>query len=94
MTLTEYIEKIKTENAITYGTHKIEEYINSKAKEVLKGKNGAIDDETIKKWILEYEPNKAEEKTEKKDEEPKPIEKPVGVPKKETGEWGEQQSLF
>lgn len=99
MTLTEYIEKIKAENAIPYGTHKIEEYINNKARKANKDKSGCIciDDETVKKWILEYDPNKtATEKFEKIQEEKKEpeMEKPVGVTKKETGEWGEQQSLF
>ena len=98
MTLTEYIEKIKAENGIQFETAGIEKHINDKAREANKDKSGCIciDDETVKKWILEYDPNKegTEKFQEKKKETKKEMEKPVGVPKKETGEWGEQQSLF
>jgi precorrin isomerase len=99
MTLTEYIEKIKAENGIQFDTAGIEKHINDKARKANGHKSGCIciDDETVKKWILEYDPTKeATEKFEKiqEEKEEKEMEKPVGVPKKETGEWGEQQSLF
>lgn len=61
MTLNEFIEKVKSENNITYETEDILDQITDKAKEHLNGKDGGIDDETIKEWILNYNP---EEKVE------------------------------
>ena len=61
MTLIEFIEQIKKENDIAYKTEDIEKQIMDKAKKQLNNKDGAIDDETIKEWILNYNP---EEKVE------------------------------
>lgn len=95
MTLTEYIEKVVIEKGIDYRVGDIKDYIVDKAKKELKGRNGAIDDETITKWILDYTPDKKKEKKTKiLDDKETKIDKPIGVTKEIKGEWGEQQSLF
>ena len=96
MTLTEFIEKTIIEKGIDYQVQDIEDYIFDKAKKEIKGTYGAIDDETITKWILDYTPDKKKEKKTKILDEPKEtkVGKPVGITKEIKGEWGEQQSLF
>lgn len=99
MTLTEYIEQIKLENNIQHETAKIAKYIVSKArKQPRESSCAAVDNETVKKWILEYSPDK-DEKEVKKEDKVKTI--PTGtvdaVPvgrSEESGEWGTQESLF
>lgn len=71
MTLTEYITQVKQEHNIEWDVEDIEDYVEEKAKEVLVGKNGAIDDETINKWILEYSPTQADLERKAKREEAK-----------------------
>lgn len=102
MTLTEYIEKVKLENNISYPTENIEQYIMDKAHDKAVHNVAAVDDETIRQWIIEYRPTPTEMKNKPKvptAEElralktPK-VEKPVGITEKREGEWGEQQSLF
>ncbi|MBR2578018.1 MAG: hypothetical protein IKE38_03705 [Erysipelotrichaceae bacterium] len=97
MTLNEYIEKIKLEHNIKYSTQAIENYVTDKARELLKSRSGAVDDETVKAWILEFDPKKEDEEKEEKatkKEDKKDFDKPIGNPKQEKGQWGEQQSLF
>lgn len=87
MTLHEYIEKARIEHNLSATITEIEDYVTKKAKDKLKNKSGAIDDDTVLKWILECKPTGEE----KKEEEPV---KPAGVTEKKEEEWGEQQSLF
>ncbi len=97
MTLNEYIEKIKLEHNIEYSAQAIENYVTDKAKKLLKSRSGAVDDETVKSWILEFNPGKEDEEKEEeatKKEDKKDFDKPIGHPKQEKGQWGEQQSLF
>lgn len=54
MTLNEYISKIKLENNIQAEDKDIEDYVVKKAKEYLKGKNGAVDNEMVAQWIKSY----------------------------------------
>lgn len=100
MTLTEYIDQIKLENNIQHDTAKIAKYIVSKARKQPKD-NGcaAVDNETVKKWILEYSPDKDEKKDEKKvkvEDKVKtiPTGTPVGKEEEKENEWGVQESLF
>ena len=94
MTLTEFIERVKLENGIQFDTKDIEKSIVEKARKAKTGNCAAVDDETVKKWILEYKPG---EKKEEKKAEPKEEAKTVAVPvgkSEESGEWGTQESLF
>ena len=105
MTLNEFIEQVKSENNITYETEDILDQITDKAKEHLNGKDGGIDDETIKNWIMNYDPNykpvkknkqekNVEEKAEKTPAQQRT--KIVGTKDKDKveGSWGIQESLF
>ena len=100
MTLIEFIEKIKVENNIAYKTEDIEKQIMDKAKKKLNNKNGAIDNETIKKWIVSYKPrneSEADEETKHQEEAPEQSRvKIVGTKDKDKveGSWGIQESLF
>lgn len=102
MTLREFIDKLKFENNIEYSAEEMENYVTDKARDLLHNRNGAVDDETVKAWILEYSPEKESEekqeratkKFEKAQEDKKDFDKPIGNPKQEKGQWGEQQSLF
>lgn len=60
ITLKEYIQKLKDEHNIEWEVEDIENYVENKAQELLDGKNGGIDDETVKSWILAYSPTQEE----------------------------------
>ena len=100
MTLTEFIDRIKLENNIQFETKDIEQSIIRKARKVKTGNCAAVDDETVKQWILEYDPEK--EKPPVIDESKKvrvvpgtgTVAVPVGKPEEKENEWGTQQSLF
>lgn len=95
MTLEEFVEKVKIENNIKHKTLDILKFINDKANKKLNNKPGAIDDETIKDWILKFNPNKTDE-----DDDSnlviEPKKKVVGTKDKDKveGSWGSQTSLF
>lgn len=72
MTLKEFVNKTILENNLQFKVDDVVDNINKKAKEYLGGKNGAIDDETIKNWIINYKPDNVEVK--ETEEEIKPIE--------------------
>ena len=90
MTIKEYIVQVKIENGLKLNEVEVENAIMKKAKKYLNGRDGSIDNELIKKWIIEIanSPESA-----KKDDE---VELPVVTSKKEKvdGSWGQQTSLF
>lgn len=106
MTLKEYCYDVLIEmrKEQEYNVDNVVDYVTEKAREYLNSKNGAVDDDTIKKWVMEYDPSKevkAEEKPKKKisemsldeaianaKEEHKPKKKEV------SGSWGTMESLF
>lgn len=62
MTLLEFIEKIKAEHNISTSTGNLEKMINKRARAAAGQANCvAIDNETVKGWILEYEGWKADD---------------------------------
>ena len=92
MTLTEFIDRVKLENSIEFETKDIEKAIVSNAQKLRSGNCAAVDDETVKKWILEYKPGEKKEEP-KKETKTETVAVPVGK-SEEKGEWGTQQSLF
>lgn len=60
MSLITFIDRILTENnMLQYPVEDVEEYVFEKAKEEANGESSiGIDDETVKKWILDYTPDK------------------------------------
>lgn len=112
MSLTTFIDRILTENdMLQYAVEDVKEYVFEKAKEEANGESSiGIDDETVKKWILDYTPDKKADKVETKTElktvkakagytyeTVRPVKEKI-VSKKEKsnveGSWGVQESLF
>lgn len=67
MTLNEYIENIKLEQTLNFDTNKCNTYVTDKARE-LGGNCVAVDDETVKQWIIEFANKPQEEQVKKKAE--------------------------
>lgn len=100
MELKTFIDRVLTENnMLQYSVEDVKRYVTDKAKkEAGNSCSIGIDDETIKKWILEYQPGK---KAEKPKEETKKIQHHYVVPSRKRPKpertqfpWGEQQKLF
>lgn len=95
MTLTQFIQDTLKAYSLEFKENEVERYIMQKARAECKGSSIAIDDETIKEWILNYDPAKAPAPAPKAEvkavEKPKPAPKPA--PKKEKKN-DEQISLF
>lgn len=60
MNTIEAIEKFKLEHDIPYDTQDIVDYVMDKARDLIKGQSGFIDDETVYGWILKYNPDQEE----------------------------------
>lgn len=96
MTLNQFIKETLQAYSLKFEEQDVERYIYRKAREECKGSSIAIDDETIKEWILNYDPAKEPKtepapKAEVKAVELKP--KPAPKPKKEKKN-DEQISIF
>lgn len=80
MELKKFIDKVLIENNLNYDSKKVKDYITDKAKLEAKGASSiGISDETVREWIIAYDPNAKEddkEKFEVKAEEKKPEPKP------------------
>lgn len=63
MTLKEYCYDVLIEmrKEQEYNVDNVVDYVTEKAQEYLNNENGAVDDETIKKWVMEYDPSKVSE---------------------------------
>ena len=66
MTLKEYIEKVLQEYNLNHKELDVERYINSKARDHAVGNVAVIDDETIKEWIINYDPKAIETEAKEK----------------------------
>lgn len=97
MTLMEFIQNTLKAYSLKFSENDVKRYIMEKARAECQGSSIAIDDETIKEWILNYDPAKAPApKAEVKAvEKPKPKQesKPAPKPKKEKKN-DEQISIF
>lgn len=81
MTLTEYINETLKAYNLKFKASEIEGYLYDKAREVKKGNCAVVDDETVKEWIINYDPEKrgkswAEKAAEKKATEEEKVEQP------------------
>lgn len=84
-----------------YNIDDVVEYVVERARKHLDGKNGGIDDSTIKQWVMEYDPSKKVKEEVPEVEVKAPTVKPA--PKKDkfepskkeiSGSWGTMESLF
>lgn len=66
ITLPDYIKTVMNEAGFNEPIGDVQRYVRNKAKEALKGQNGAIDNETVRGWILDCRNGVHGEKTEKK----------------------------
>lgn len=100
ITLPDYIKTVMNEAGFNQPIGDVHSYVKNKAKEVLKNQNGAIDNETVKSWILECRngiPGKTEKKqtTFNKEEEIKKAMENAGKPNdKKMGADAYMESLF
>lgn len=108
MTLKEYIEQVLKDYNLKHTVLDVERYLNNKARDQAVGNVAVIDDETVKEWIINFDPAaiEAEEKakaqkhaTEQvkvavKNKEIKEKQEPKPEPKKEEVKKDEQISLF
>lgn len=110
MTLKEYCYDVLIEmrKEQEYNIDDVVDYIVYQAKKHLDGKNGGIADETIKQWVMEYDPSKKIEEESKLEEKPKKKISEMSLdeaianaktehkPKKRevSGSWGTMESLF
>lgn len=79
MTLLQFIEQIKLEIGIEFDTNKAIKYCTDEAGKLSNRQTIGVDDETVKKWVIEYAN--------------KPQEKPV-VKEEKKNEQNTQLSLF
>jgi hypothetical protein len=56
MTLTEYITATLKNYNLTFKPGDVEAFLYDKAREVKKGNCAVVDDDTVKDWILNYDP--------------------------------------
>ena len=101
ITLPDYIKTVMNEAGFDEPIGNVHSYVKNKAKEVLKNQNGAIDNETVKGWILECRngiPGKKEapkQTTFNKEEEIKKAMENAGKPNdKKMGADAYMESLF
>lgn len=93
MTLMEFIQDTLKAYSLKFSENDVKRYIMEKARAECQGSSIAIDDETIKEWILNYDPAKAPKAEVKPLEKPKPKPEPKPTPKKEK-KTDEQISIF
>ncbi len=97
MTLMEFIQDTLKAYSLKFSENDVKRYIMEKARAECQGTSIAIDDETIKEWILNYDPAKAPAPAPKAEvkavEKPKPKPEPKPAPKKEKKN-DEQISIF
>lgn len=95
MTLLEFIQNTIKAYSLKFNENDVKRYIMEKARAECQGSSIAIDDETIKEWILNYDPAKepAPKAEVKAVEKPKPKPEPKPAPKKEKKN-DEQISIF
>lgn len=63
MTLTEYITATLKNYNLTFKPGDVEKFLYEKAKEVKKGNCAVVDDDTVKDWILNYDPDYTKKKS-------------------------------
>lgn len=63
MTLTEYITATLKNYNLTFKPGDVEKFLYEKAKEVKKGNCAVVDDDTVKDWILNYDPDYKKKKS-------------------------------
>lgn len=108
MSLKEFIENVLKEYEMEYKPEDVEKYIISKARDMAVKNVAAVDDETVKDWIVNYDPVQKhspeaqkiiDNKKEKSAQAVKPVIqkklKPIKIEeKKEEKKQNEQLSLF
>ena len=101
ITLFDYIRTVMNEAGFNEPIGDVQRYVNKKAEEALKRQNGAIDNETVRGWILECRngvPGKKKEPkqtTFNKEEEIKKAMENAGKPNdKKMGQDAYMESLF
>lgn len=67
MTLQEFIQNTLTAYNLEYKVEDVSKYLYDKAREIREGKSVvAVDDETVKEWIINYDPAALEAKRKEK----------------------------
>ena len=66
MQLNEFIKKVLEDYKMNYSVPSVEGYIVSKARALAKQNVAVVDDETVKDWIVNYDPKALEEEKEAK----------------------------
>lgn len=61
MQLNEFIKKVLEDYKMNYSVPSVEGYIVSKARALAKQNVAVVDDETVKDWIVNYDPKALEE---------------------------------
>ena len=100
MTIQEFIKQTLDSYDLKHDPEKVLQSIRMRAQALAKNGMAAVDDDTVKDWILQFDPSEKyaeiKKKAAEKKEEPKPIEVKKDPPKKEKKEekQNEQLSLF
>lgn len=63
MTLTEYITATLKNYNLNFKAKDVEAFLYDKAREVKKGNCAVVDDDTVKDWILNYDPDYKKKKS-------------------------------
>lgn len=61
MQLDEFIKKVLEDYKMKYSVSEVHSYVVTKAKEMAKQNVAVVDDETVKDWIVNYDPKALEE---------------------------------
>ena len=94
MTLNQFIKETLQAYSLKFEEQDVERYIYRKAREECKGSSIAIDDETVKEWIINFDPAKEEKPAPTPKVEAKTVEKPKPTKPKKEKKNDEQISIF
>lgn len=86
MQLDEFIKKVLEDYKMNYSVPSVEGYIVSKARALAKQNVAVVDDETVKDWIVNYDPKALEEEKKAKTQSHVIEQMNVAVKNKETKE--------
>lgn len=62
MQLTEFIENVMKTYGMTHPVKDVQQFINNKARALAVGSVAVVDDDTVRDWIINYDPSEKEQK--------------------------------